>query len=398
LTDAARLRTFADQAAAAIQNAQLHEQVQRHAAQLEQRVAERTAELERERSRLQGILDAVDEALYFVDVGGNIQYANAATNRITGYSFDEMIGHRPHDLWRTSATRKAIHVELDRVFIEGTSVYGVEVVNRHKSGALYHAQLSVAALRDADGRVIGFAVAQRDVTQLKELEHLKSQFTNRIGHELRTPLTSLMIYLDLLENGKPEKRAKYLHTLNHEADRLRRLIEGFLRMSEVDAASDASDLVPLSLNEIVSGMLLKQRASVASRRIEIEPQLDPALPLVWAEAGALTEVVERILDNAVNYTPADGHIAVTTLMRTDGPQRWVVVSIVDSGPGFSPTDQLHLFERFYRGDAARDYKTPGAGLSLAICHELIKRLGGRLIVENDAAQGAAVSLWLTPAA
>jgi signal transduction histidine kinase len=71
--------------------------------------------------------------------------------------------------------------------------------------------------------------------------------------------------------------------------------------------------------------------------------------------------------------------------------------MVDSGPGFSPTDQLHLFERFYRGDAARDYKIPGAGLSLAICQNIIKRLGGRLIVENAAEQGAAVSLWLAPA-
>jgi signal transduction histidine kinase len=255
----------------------------------------------------------------------------------------------------------------------------------------------VAALHAADGQVMGFAIAHRDITQLKELEHLKSQFTSRIGHELRTPLTSLLIYLDLLEHGKPEKRERYLQTLNLEADRLRRLIEGFMRMSEIDAAGQHPELTALSLNEIVSGMLLKLRPAAASRRIEIEPQLDPALPRVLAEAGPLAEAIERLLDNAVNYTPDDGHIAVTTTVHIEGATRWVVATIIDSGPGFSPTDQLHLFERFYRGDAARDYKTPGAGLSLAICQGIVQRQGGRLIVENHVEQGASVSLWLAAA-
>ncbi|MBP7686711.1 MAG: MEKHLA domain-containing protein, partial [Thermoflexales bacterium] len=122
--DAERLRTFADQVAAAIRNAQLHEQVQRHAADLERRVAERTAELERERMQLQAILDAVDEAIYFMDTAGHIRYANAATSRITGYEFNEIVGRRPDEMWRSTATPEAVHAELDRVLAEGAATYG----------------------------------------------------------------------------------------------------------------------------------------------------------------------------------------------------------------------------------------------------------------------------------
>jgi two-component system phosphate regulon sensor histidine kinase PhoR len=291
-----------------------------------------------------------------------------------------------------------VRAELDRAFANGTSAYGLEVINRHKAGHLYHARLSVTALHDADGSLLGFTVAHRDITRLKELEHLKSQFTSRIGHELRTPLTNLIIYLDLLEHGKAERREKYLATLNREADRLRRLIEGFLRISELDALTAPPQLIALSLNEIVAGLLLKQRGVAASRQVELEPQLDPTLPRVLAEPSLLAEAIERLLDNAVNYTPNGGHIAVASTVVTIDQQRRVVLKIADSGPGFSPADQLHLFERFYRGEAARDYATPGAGLSLSICQTIVKLLGGSLTVENEAGQGAVITLWLTVAA
>ena len=385
---AERLRVFANQAALAIQNAQLHEAVQRHAEELQQRVADRTAELAQERSRLQAILDSVDEAIYFMTPDRRIQYANAATSQVTGFDLSEIVGHSPAELWRSQLTSAEAIRSWEDALVTGLRWHG-EVVNLRRDGRPYDTDLSIVPMRNSLSRLEGYVVVHRDLSQLKELDRLRSQFVNRIGHELRTPLTSLIIYLDLLEHGKPEKRAKYLQTLNTEADRLRRLVEGFIRLAELDTQPHAIELRPVNLSEVTIGLVMQHRERAIERQLSMEPQLAPDLPLVAGTAELITEAVSRVLDNALRYTPPGGHIALTTAQVEDD----VTLTISDSGPGLSPADRSHLFERFYRGEAARDYKTPGVGLGLAICQSIMNRLGGRITVGESAESGASLTLW-----
>jgi two-component system sensor histidine kinase BaeS len=100
------------------------------------------------------------------------------------------------------------------------------------------------------------------------------------------------------------------------------------------------------------------------------------------------------MTNALAYTPADGYVTVQTAVQLVDNQPWVTLTVRDTGPGISAEDLSHIFERFYRGAAARDYRTPGTGLGLSISQAIITRLGGRLTVDSSLGQGAVFTIWL----
>ena len=393
--DADHLRSFVDQAAIAIENARLHERIEEHAAELEQRVAARTAELAAERNRVQLILDAAGDGICFLDQQLRVQYLNPALVKISGYAPSVALGRRPRDLWRSDLTAPAVLADLDRCVAQGLEWHG-EVINRRQDGSYYDAALTLTPLRDAAGELTGFVVVHSDISRLKELERLKDQFVTRIGHELRTPLMSLFLYLDLLEHGKPEKRDQYLQTLRLEADRLRRLVEGFLRLAELEAQAASLAAASIDLNVMVADLAIDRHKAIEQRELALDVQINSAQHVLATDAALLYEALSRVLDNAINYTPRGGHISVATGQQTEDDLLWYTLTVRDTGPGFSPADLPHLFERFYRGSAAQDYKTPGVGLGLAICKAIMKRLDGRITVESQPGQGATFVLWLRP--
>ncbi|MBP7689469.1 MAG: PAS domain S-box protein [Thermoflexales bacterium] len=227
--------------------------------------------------------------------------------------------------------------------------------------------------------------------RLTELDHLKDEFLSRISHELRTPLTSIKIYLELLENGKPEKREKYLRTLKQEADRLHALIEEVLTFSQLNLKPDR--LVPIDLNYLIESHLTTWQRLTASHDLAFHLSLSHEQPMARADAELCFQALNRLLMNAVNYTPA-GAVTLSTAPRDDNDQHWVTISVTDTGPGITPDDLPHIFERFYRGRAAANYKTPGTGIGLAICHEIAQKLGGKVTADTQVGVGSTFTLWL----
>ena len=389
---------IAQQAAIAIQNARLHDQVRRHAGELEQRVAERTAELDRERGRLRAILDTAGEAIYFMNTQQAIQYINPSAERLTGYSPAEAIGRSPARLWRSGLTPKLVIDDLDGCMARGETWHG-EVINRRKDGTTYDAVLIVTPLKDESGQTAGFVVVQRNITREKELDRLKHQFVSRIGHELRTPLANIKLHLDLLERGKPEKRDQYRQILHRETERLRKLVEGFLEVSHLDAGVAPIEPGPTDVSRIAAKLVAGQRAPALERGLSIDYRADPDLPLAFVDPALISRAMSIVLENALNYTPRGGHITVTTAVREVEDRPWVSFSVQDTGPGLSQDDLSHLFERFYRGQASRDYTVPGVGLGLPICKAIVEKLGGRISVENrlvTEGNGATFTIWLKP--
>jgi PAS domain S-box-containing protein len=410
---AERLQAFADQAAIAIRNARLHALSQRHADELEQRVAERTYELERQRNRLQAILDSAAEGIQILDVNQVTEYANPATERISGYAAAEILGQKLR-FWQTSFTPSAVMADLRQHLQRGERWQG-EVVGRHKDGTLYDIALTVSPLKDTADQIIGYVAMNRDVTRFKELERLKSQFVSRIGHELRTPIANIKLYVDLLERGKPDKREDYRQTLRREVERLRRLIDGFLEISQLDADTLPIHLIPIDLNRLIGAITVDQSSIAEQRGLTLVCERAAKLPPVLADTDLLTQAVGCVVENALDYTPSGGHITVTTELRQDLPGSsasavnavndgenlrglsWVTLTVRDTGPGIPAKELPRVFERFFRGEAARSYTVPGAGLNLAICRLIMEKIGGRVTVDSQAGQGAAFTIWLRPA-
>ena len=389
-------QTLANLAAVAIENAQLHDTIRRHSLELEQRVAERTAELERERSRLQAILDSAGEGVEIQDRDGKILYINPAGERITGYSAVELIGQAPSQILRTEHTPPLVIEDLERAFAQGRPWSG-EVINRRKDGTPYDAALTLTPIKNENGEVTGYVGVQHDITRLKELDRLKNQFVSRIGHELRTPLANIKLHVDLLERGKPDKREQYMQVLRRETARLRRLIEGFLEMSQLDAGITPIDLAASDVNQLAAAVITRHSAQAAERGLvlDFQPRFD--LPPALVDPNLLTSVMSHIVENAVNYTPRDGSVTVITEVQRQNDEDWIAFVVQDTGPGLSADDQAHLFERFYRGSAARSFTVPGAGLGLPICKAIVDRLGGRITLDSQPGAGTTFTVWIGPA-
>ena len=234
-------------------------------------------------------------------------------------------------------------------------------------------------------------------TQLTELDRLKDEFISRISHELRTPLVNIKLYLGLLDHGKPEKHAEYMDTLRREAARLQQLIEDLLRISQLAPESGGIQLTPIDVNQLLAQLVIDRASLARERGLQLKSQPAPELPRAAADATLLLQALSNLMTNAINYTPAGGTLTLSTALRAGDDQTWVTCTIHDTGPGISAKDRLHIFERFYRGEAAKDYTLPGAGLGLSICWEIINKLGGRITLESEPGHGAAFTVWLKPA-
>ncbi len=392
--DAAPLQAFADQVAIALQNARLYRQVQQHAADLERRVAQRTAELDQERGRLQAILDAAGEGIYFTDLSGKLLYMNTAIEHMTGYSRAELEGKSPH-VWRSTQTPEQTILEMNQAYTAGQPWKG-EVVNQRKDGQLYDASLSINPVRSGQGTLQGYVCAQRDITHLKELARLKDAFASQIGHELRTPITNIQLYHDLLAR-RPEHLQRYMEVLRRETNRLENLVEGFMEISLLNADALPVKRVAVNCEEVLAQLMDRYEQMAQDRQITLVVNLVPKLPLVVADVDLLHRVLYKLLDNALRYTPMGGQVTISTAVPHRDGSDWITCTISDTGPGITPEEQPYLFERFFRGKAAQEFNIPGAGLGLAICREILNKLGGHITFASKPGQGTAFTIWLLPA-
>ena len=203
--------------------------------------------------------------------------------------------------------------------------------------------------------------------RLQELDHHKDKFIEDMSHELRTPLSNLNLYLDLLDMGKPEKRSQYLATLRLAIQRLTNLSEGVLTITRLNLYKDNIQTTSLNLNEVITKVVQQQRRLVKPGvRLNFTP--DPHLPSIHVTHAHMYEVVSKLLDNSLNYTPA-GHIDLSTFRD-------------------------ETFDRFYRGQHVGQSNIPGNGLGLAVVKEIVELHGGSVEVESQKDEGCTFRVWL----
>lgn len=230
--------------------------------------------------------------------------------------------------------------------------------------------------------------------QAQEADRVKSQFISNVSHELRTPLTNLKLYLSLLSRGQPEKRDAYLETLHRETERLQKMIESLLDLSRLDLGKVQLNLQPTDLNQVVETLVTDRSALATDEGLHLQIVAKKDLPPAAADPKLVEQVLTNILTNAINYTPSGGTITLRTGTVQNNQQDWVTVSVSDTGPGIAESEQPHIFERFYRGEAGRNSSAPGTGLGLAICQEIVERHGGQITLESQAGQGSTFTVWL----
>lgn len=232
-------------------------------------------------------------------------------------------------------------------------------------------------------------------TQLLELDQMKSDFVANVSHELRTPLTNIKLYLNLINNGRPERRDHYLQVILREVDQLHALIESILDLSALDESreEDEENFTLVPLEEIVQTVFIRLQERAETARIQLNFETPPYPLPVWGNRERLLHLGMNLVSNAINYTKPGGQVIVR--MEKNG-QGEVALIVQDTGIGIHPDDIGHIFERFYRGKQVRESEIPGTGLGLPIVNEILQTHKGRITVDSIPDEGTTFSVWFPP--
>jgi PAS domain S-box-containing protein len=349
------------------------------------------AALRAERDRLDAILANAGDAVVVTDDEHRINYVNPAWERLNGYTAEEAISQHSRIVQSDLNSPELIHEMWEA--LDSGQLWRGEMINRRKDETTYHAAITVQPIFNDAGKIISYVGVAHDISALKEIDRLKSQFVSDVSHELRTPLTNIRLYLDLLhQTDDHTKITRYLETLTRESDRLSHLINDLLSLSRLEAG--ATDFSPSSvdLNQLLTALAADRNELAAQQGLKLVLKSDPDLPPIFSDERLMNQVFTNLLTNAMNYTPRGGTI---TLRTSSGSNReWVEASVEDTGIGIPAEEQPLIFERFYRGHASRTTNAPGTGLGLSICKEIITLSQGTISVESELNKGTRITIQL----
>jgi two-component system, OmpR family, phosphate regulon sensor histidine kinase PhoR len=238
--------------------------------------------------------------------------------------------------------------------------------------------------------ILGAVVVLHDVTELRRLERVRQDFVANVSHEFKTPLTAIQGFAETLLSGAlddPANNRRFLEIIRDHATRLARLTDDLLKLARIEAGKLEYQFSPVSLLELIEGCAETALLKATRKQIALETDVPLDFPPVRGDATLLREVLQNLLDNAIQYTPEGGRIQVAVSARP----REALVCVTDTGIGIPLADQERIFERFYRVDAARSREAGGTGLGLSIAKHIVEVHGGRLRVDSEVGAGSKFS-------
>jgi two-component system phosphate regulon sensor histidine kinase PhoR len=242
----------------------------------------------------------------------------------------------------------------------------------------------------AAGKPTGAVVVLHDVTELRRLERVRQDFVANVSHEFKTPLTAIRGFAETLLGGAIEDDAnnrRFLEIIRDHATQLARVTDDLLKLARIEAGKLEVDFGPVVMAEVVDLCLETTLLRASRKGIELDADIPEDLPSVRGDARLLREVLQNLVDNAVQYTPLGGKVKV----QAEADSKDVTITVADTGIGIPLADQERIFERFYRVDAARSREEGGTGLGLSIARHIVEAMGGRIWVDSEVGRGSRFS-------
>ena len=339
-----------------------------------------TASLQQRVTELQKIdtvMTHIEDGVVILDNNSNILLINPAARRAFGLWQDDTVNGKP--------VREVLpHPDLQALLQTDTN-----------NPVLHH------EIAFDDGRVlsaqytpipnIGLAITMQDVTYLKQIDRLKTEFVHMISHDVRSPLTAILGYLDLLGRVGPvnEQQGEFIKRAKASVGNITVLINDLLELGRIEAGLDIQKEM-VAIEGIIRFALEAFEGQITDKQLNMHLNLPPMeIPRVRGNPIRLRQLVDNLIGNAIKYTPAKGDITIDLEVQSEQ----IIFRVSDTGPGIPPADQPHIFEKFYRASNVPK-GVGGSGLGLAIVKSIVDSHQGRVWVESSLGKGSTFTVVL----
>jgi PAS domain S-box-containing protein len=331
---------------------------------------------EAERTRLETVFLNIHDGVMILDQQHHILLVNPAMCRSFGLDEKTAIGKPVLDV--------ISHPDL-RALLTRTD---------HSDPLQYH------EVSFADGRVgnaqltviydVGYALTMQDITYLKEMDRIRSEFVHTVSHDLRSPLTSVIGYTELVERAGPlnDMQRDFLSRIQDSVQQITGLINDLLDIGSIEAGFDTRREF-VQLEGILRYTLDILQGQVKSKHLLVKTDIGSSLPSLRANPIRLRQVMDNVVGNAIKYSQDNGEIEIS--IRAEGDQ--MILRVTDNGPGIPVADQPRIFDKFYRGSNV-DSEVEGSGLGLAIVKTIVESHQGRIWVESMEGKGSSFFIVL----
>jgi two-component system, OmpR family, phosphate regulon sensor histidine kinase PhoR len=334
--------------------------------------------LKEERNLSSAILGSMVEGVAVVNASERLLFANPGFEEILGLDVAPQSGSALVEIVRQTELLEAV-----RQVLKGDPRVETEIV----TGTLRQRFFAVTVAAVTAAETSGAVIVLHDISELRKLERVRRDFVANVSHELKSPLTAIQGFAETLLAGAiddPNHRVRFLEIILDHSRRLARLTDDLLRLSKMDADRLELEIQRLGVPYFVESCVETAQRPAAEKDLRISVNLQDRLPDIAADRRRLAEVLQNLLDNAIQYTSAGGQI----MLSASADAGEVKFTVSDTGIGIPKADQPRIFERFYRVDAARSREVGGTGLGLAIAKHLVEAHGGRIWVESEVGQGS----------
>ncbi len=337
-----------------------------------------------EKSKLMTALTSINEGVLILNADEKIEFVSPSLANILTGQYGDIVGKTLMEAFR--------NVELQKVFQkfkQSQDTVSSEITLGKIDPVIM--SVSISKVHGYPGEEKGMVVFH-DVTRLKKLERIRTDFIANVTHEIRTPLTAIIGYLETLQSGaihQVEDAQRFVDIMLKQAQRLNRLVEDLMTISRIELGEVKFLFEDVYLPDVISGVIPLLEAKAAVKNIRIENHVPEKMLPVRGDRDRLNQVFVNVLDNAVKFTPEGGSVTISGEEKNGS----IVVIIADTGTGIPREEIQRLGERFYRVDKTRSRDLGGTGLGLSIVKHLMLAHGGKMEIESQLGRGTKVSLF-----
>ena len=237
---------------------------------------------------------------------------------------------------------------------------------------------------------VGYALTMRDITYLKEVDRIRSEFVHTVSHDLRSPLTSVIGYSELVERVGPlnETQREFITRIQDSIQHITSLINDLLDLGSIEAGMDTHREF-VQLEGILRYTINMQDGQIKSKQLRVQTQIAPGLPALRTNPIRLRQILDNVIGNAIKYSYANGEVQISI----HSEENQVILQVRDYGPGIPASDQPRIFDKFYRASNISS-EVEGSGLGLAIVKNIVENHQGRIWVESAVGKGSSFFIVL----